>query len=274
MTGNESITIELYRWDPSEGSEARFEQFKVPKVRGMRIMDALEHIYSSQSETFAYRWFCGTKRCGMCAVSVNGKPRLAFWEPAEARMRIEPLAHFPIVRDLVVDFEANERALTALRPVVTGERSPTFPVDLDHVEMEKHFALMDCIDCRICVAACTVLDDPGAGRFVGPYALVQLAKAALHPRNDSDLTSSIMGSGIELCLSCNACTEACPSGIPILTGAIDELRDKLVQSGDYPIHFWWMIRRMPASLRRLLRCVLWGRVTKFRTAIQRGRTSL
>ena len=44
--------------------------------------------------------------CGSCGMMVNGKPKLAcktFLRDYSGHMRIEPLANFPIERDLVVD---------------------------------------------------------------------------------------------------------------------------------------------------------------------------
>lgn len=260
---SDSISVSLYRFDPTVDGEPRYDTFVVPAMTHMRVLDALDYIYNELGQGFAYRWFCATKKCGMCGVTVNGKPQLACWEPAQPQMTIEPLRHFPVVRDLVVDFSENETQLTELRPMVQRSETsyPGFPEPVSHEAMLPHYQLTGCIDCRICVAACSVLDRPGS-TFAGPYAMVQLAKAATHPYNqDSAAAERALSAGLDLCLSCNACSDACPSHLPILDGAIDELRDRLVRDGKYQIHFWWIIRRMPHRLRKFLRCQLWPRLT-------------
>jgi succinate dehydrogenase / fumarate reductase iron-sulfur subunit len=189
-------------------------------------------------------------------------------------MRVEPLPRFPVVRDLVVDFAENEAALVRLRPLLVGgdDSYTSFPEPVTHDEMRPHFDLTRCIDCRICVASCSVLRDDPESDFVGPYALVQLAKVALHPRfDDPGLADRVVASGIEQCHSCNDCTNACPCDVPVLTGAIDPLREVLVREGRYRIHFWWIIQRMPGWLRSLLRCRLWPPIE--RLLPRRGRHS-
>jgi succinate dehydrogenase/fumarate reductase iron-sulfur protein len=256
-TATQNVTVELYRFDPDADTAARFETYDVPQRPQMRVLDALDHIYEEQAQTFGYRWYCGTKRCGMCGVAVNGKPVLACWEPAEPVMRIEPLPHFPVIRDLVVDFSASEQRLTDLHPVLhRRETYPGFPEPMSHSEMAAHFDLMACIDCRVCDAACSVLESPGGGSFAGPYALVQLAKAAAHARDDGDREDAILETNIDQCLSCGSCVDACPNDVPILVGAIDPLRDRLIQEGHYRVRGWALIRRLPARIRSLIRCQL------------------
>jgi succinate dehydrogenase/fumarate reductase-like Fe-S protein len=116
------------------------------------------------------------------------------------------------------------------------------------------------------VAACSALDKPGHEAFAGPYALVQLAKVALDPRNGRDLTQSILDAHIELCKSCNDCTEACPNDVPVLAGAIDPLRDDLIRRGVYRVPLWGLIKRLPTRLRSFLHCRLgissWSRIVR------------
>ena len=64
----------------------------------------------------AYRWFCGSKMCGTCAVRMNGREVLACWEAVEPDMTIEPLRNLPVIRDLVVDRAPFERKVAALEP--------------------------------------------------------------------------------------------------------------------------------------------------------------
>ena len=83
----------------------------------MRVLDALNWIAENDAHaTSRYRWFCGSKMCGTCAVRMNGREVLACWEAVEPDMTIEPLRNLPVIRDLVVDRAPFERKVEALEP--------------------------------------------------------------------------------------------------------------------------------------------------------------
>ena len=108
-TEPEKVRVRIYRFDPETDREPRYESYEVPRTPRMRIMDVLDYIHEIKEVDFGYRWLCGTKKCGTCAVNVNGSPKLACWEEAEPEMTIEPLSNLPLVRDLVTSrdpFEA------------------------------------------------------------------------------------------------------------------------------------------------------------------------
>ena len=76
----------------------------------------------------AYRWFCGSKMCGTCAVRMNGREVLACWEAVEPDMTIEPLRNLPVIRDLVVDRAPFERKVATSSLGSSVRRTmPAFP---------------------------------------------------------------------------------------------------------------------------------------------------
>jgi succinate dehydrogenase/fumarate reductase iron-sulfur protein len=163
----------------------------------------------------------------MCGVNVNGKPALACWEEATPSMVIEPLSNMPVIRDLTVDRSRYEQATLELEPrLVRDTPYGGFPEQLTHRDMEASFKLMNCIECYVCTAACPEL----GGGFVGPGSLVQLAKVALHPKDELDRSAIAKKAGVEHCTSCRRCDEACPVGIPIMSGAIHPLREIAAKS--------------------------------------------
>src|SRR5262245_15274932 len=232
MAAERTVRLRIARFDPDTDPAPYYEEFDVPLAPHMRVLDALEYVYATLGYTFAFRWYCGTKRCGMCGVNVNGKPQLACWEPVADEMTVEPLAHFPVVRDLVVDFTENEKLVTSLHPVlVRSEPYPGFPEPASHADMLGHYQLMQCIDCRVCDAACSVVGDEAGAGCAGPYARVRLGKIAVHTENGADLSEPIAAARPELCLDCNDCVRACPNDVPILTVAIASLRGDGVPAG-------------------------------------------
>ena len=102
MTPGDPITVRVAPLRRS-GQQARTQQFHVPYQKWMRVLDALNWIAENEATDLAYRWFCGSKMCGTCAVRMNGREVLACWEAVEPEMTIEPLRNLSVIRDLVVD---------------------------------------------------------------------------------------------------------------------------------------------------------------------------
>lgn len=223
MSTGTHLSAKIFRFDPTTDAAPRYDTVEVPLQPRMRVLDVLEYAVDNCGLGLAFRHFCGVKRCGMCGVNVNGKPVLACWEEATPSMVIEPLSNMPVIRDLTVDRSAVEAATASLEPVLKRETPYRgFPELLRHGEMLPSYRLMNCIECYVCTAACPAL---GNG-FVGPGSLVQLAKVALHPRDELDRSelAAKAGAGDHDCTSCRRCEEVCPVGIPIVSGAILPLR--------------------------------------------------
>jgi succinate dehydrogenase/fumarate reductase iron-sulfur protein len=225
MSLHQFVTAKIFRYDPTTENAPRYETFEVPFENEMRVLDVLDYVAENCGVGVGYRWFCGVKRCGMCGVTVNGKPVLACWEKAAPSMLIEPLPNMPVIRDLVVDRSAFERSTLDMEPCL--ERSKpygTFPEPLTHTDFEDAFKLMNCIECYVCTAACPVFADADHRGFAGPASFVQLAKVALHPRDEGDRVALALKGDIYACVSCYQCSNVCPVGINVLGDAIEKLK--------------------------------------------------
>jgi len=73
-----TLTVRVRRSEGGAG--AQLQEFQVPYRKWMRVLDALNFIAENQAADLAYRWFCGSKMCGTCAVRMNGREVLACWE--------------------------------------------------------------------------------------------------------------------------------------------------------------------------------------------------
>ena len=221
------LTVRIRRSDAA-GASPRVEEYRVPYQKRMRVLDALNEIVKRDAPDLAYRWFCGSKMCGSCAVRMNGREVLACWEAALPEMLIEPLRNLPVIRDLVVDRAPYESRVAASEPWL--ERSlpySGFPEPLSHKDMKDASKALDCIGCMCCFSACPVVGLGDLTDFAGPAPLVQLAQTALDSRNDQEkVRRSLAGTGIFSCVSCYKCEEVCPAGIPIVSRAIEPLKAK------------------------------------------------
>lgn len=231
----DSVRARIFRFDPETDREPRYETYEVPWTPRMRILEVLDYVNEALAQDVAYRWFCGVKKCGTCALSVNGSPALACWEPAQAEMTIEPLRNLPVIRDLVTERAPYEALLSRLGPLlVRREPYGAFPESLSHTQMAPSAHLRDCIQCLACSAACPVLGQPDSG-FAGPAPLVGLAELALDPRDSLDrakLAAEV--AQVFKCVSCYECERVCPAEIPIVSEAIEPLKRRVSARGEGP----------------------------------------
>lgn len=212
-------------------ADGRFGNYRVPYQKWMRVLDALNHIAEQDAPDLAYRWFCGSKMCGSCAVRMNGREVLACWEAVVPDMTIEPLRNLPVIRDLVVDRTPYEQRVAAFEPWLERPAPyPGFPEPLSHNDIKNASKALDCISCMACYSACPVIGLGDLTDFAGPAPLVQLGQTALDPRNDPDkVRRALERSGIFNCVSCYKCEEVCPAGIPIVTRIIEPLKAKAAE---------------------------------------------
>jgi len=220
----DTVTVRVRRFAPEAG--AQLQEFKVPYQRAMRVLDALNWIAEQAATDLAYRWFCGSKMCGTCAVRMNGREVLACWEAVEPEMTIEPLRNLPVLRDLVVDRAPFERKVASFEPWIERVAPYAgFPEPLSHKEMKSASKALDCIGCMSCYSACPVIGLGELTRFAGPAPLVQLGQTALDPRNDpAKVARALAQTDIFSCVSCYKCEEVCPAAIPIVTRVIEPLK--------------------------------------------------
>lgn len=226
LRDGETVTVRVRRFDPDGENAPRFDSFEVPYSKYMRVLDALNYIAENRATDLAYRWFCGSKMCGTCAVRMNGREVLACWEAVEPVMTIEPLRNLPVIRDLVVDRGPYESRVAAFEPWLERPAAyPGFPEPLSGRDMRNASRALDCIGCMSCYSACPVIGLGDLTDFAGPAPLVQLAQTALDPRNSpAKIARALEQSGIFNCVSCYKCEEVCPARIPIVTQAIEPLK--------------------------------------------------
>jgi succinate dehydrogenase/fumarate reductase iron-sulfur protein len=195
----------------------------------MRVLDVLNYVYDQLDVPIAYRWFCGTKKCGECAITVDGKPTLACWEEARDHMTCDPLTNFPIIRDLVVDRVGQETVVLFGLPQITRSVHPAFPEKLPHSSMERAHRLMKCIECNACTAAVPIRGlnrlEIDWGGYAGPAALVRYARFYFDPRDETAREPRGRAMGAHNFPLYSSLRDICPQGIDIIEDALRPMRD-------------------------------------------------
>jgi succinate dehydrogenase/fumarate reductase iron-sulfur protein len=102
------VKLKLLRYDPDKDSLPSYKIYEVSVEEKTTVLQLLNSIYEDQDRTLAFRRYCcGYKFCNSCMMTIDGRPALAchtFVEP-EDEITVEPSSDYPVIRDLVVDFE-------------------------------------------------------------------------------------------------------------------------------------------------------------------------
>jgi len=116
----DTIIIEVSRFHPEHDAEPTYQSFEVPLRGDWMILDALNHIKDNLDGSLAFRWSCRMGICGSCGMMVNGVPKLTcetlLTNFAPGPIRVAPLDHFPVVKDLVIELDDFLGKLQKVRP--------------------------------------------------------------------------------------------------------------------------------------------------------------
>src|SRR6201996_9864682 len=99
--------FKVYRYDPDKDENPRVDTYTVDlKSCGPMVLDALIKIKNEIDPTLTFRRSCREGVCGSCAMNIDGGNTLACLKPIEdvkGAVKISPLPHMPVVKDLVPD---------------------------------------------------------------------------------------------------------------------------------------------------------------------------
>ena len=220
-TTTETVTLQVTRYRPDQDAEPTVEEFDVPLRKDWSVLDGLNHIKDRRDGSLSYRWSCRMGICGSCGMTVNGEPRLTcgtfLVDYAPGPIRVEPLANFPVIRDLVVDIGDFMRKLPQVNPwIVRGEERPVSEGEYLQTpqQLEDYSQFSMCINCMLCYSACPVYGlDPD---FIGPAAIALAQRYNLDSRDqgaDVRMDLLIHPEGIWGCTFVGECTRVCPKGV-------------------------------------------------------------
>src|SRR5205085_3636115 len=121
MAEARTIEIEVLRYNPEKDTEPHLQSFQVPFADDTSVLQGLQYIKDHLDGSLTFRWSCRMAICGSCGKMVNGVPELSchkfLREYYPGKVKVEPLSHFPIIRDLVIDqTDVFDHKLPAVKP--------------------------------------------------------------------------------------------------------------------------------------------------------------
>jgi succinate dehydrogenase iron-sulfur subunit len=228
---HERARLEVFRWHPEKGGGPTYQTYEVPFRPDWVVLDALNHIKDTMDGTLTFRWSCRMGVCGSCGMMVNGVPKLtcaAFLRDYVPRtIRVEPLANFPVERDLVINLEDFMKKLESVRPwIIRKEERPLSEGETlqSPGELAKYKQFSMCINCMLCYAACPVYGHEEG--FLGPAALALAQRYNMDSRDEGrEQRKDVIFAhdGIWHCTFVGECSVVCPKHVDP-AGAIQQAK--------------------------------------------------
>ncbi|MDG5776034.1 succinate dehydrogenase/fumarate reductase iron-sulfur subunit [Haloarculaceae archaeon H-GB2-1] len=241
----ETVLLKVFRYDPEvEGKrEPRFDDFHVPFYKGMTVLDALIYARDTYDSSLTFRHSCRQAICGSDALFINGRQRLGCktqLSDLDEPVRIEPLPHQDVVKDLVVDMEHFYDQMESVEPYFDPDELPSDDMAEQRQSRENREKIKmstRCIWCGACMSSCNIA--AGDNQYLGPAAINKAYRFAMDEREGDERKEKRMEimeqeHGVWRCQTQFSCTEVCPKDIP-LTEHIQELKREAVKSN---LKFW------------------------------------
>ena len=219
--------LKIYRWDPEKKENPRLDTYEIDQKKcGPMVLDALIKIKDEIDSTLTFRRSCREGVCGSCAMNIDGINTLACIKPMNEiknEIKVYPLPHMKIVKDLVPDLSEAYKQLELIKPWI--EKNPetnnkkVHLTKLEEKQTPKDRAKLDgkweCILCFCCTTSCPSYWWNG-DKYLGPAVLLQ-ASRWINDTRDSRRKERLkeIDDSFKLyrCHSIMSCTQSCPKGL-------------------------------------------------------------
>ncbi|MBE0469699.1 MAG: succinate dehydrogenase iron-sulfur subunit [Methyloprofundus sp.] len=213
--------VEVYRWDPDTDENPRIDSYDIDLDQcGAKVLDLIIKIKDELDSSLTFRRSCREGVCGSCSMNVNGKNTLACIKPIadiKGMVKIFPLPHMDVVKDLVADMSHFYAQYSSIKPwIKTQTPAPADSERLQSIEQRKQLdGLYECVLCACCSTSC-----PSywwnSERYLGPAVLLQ-AYRWINDSRDETLGERLdeLEDPFKLyrCHTIMNCTDTCPKGL-------------------------------------------------------------
>jgi len=213
--------LTISRFDPARDRRPRPETFEVETGPTDSVLDVMNRIKWALDGGLSFRQSCAHGVCGSCAVKINGRCALAcqtlLGDLDGDQVTIEPLPHFEVLKDLIVDLTPFFERVRVVRPYLLAADDPPEAERRQSPEDRRQVdRVIRCILCASCMGACPALDERPS--FLGPAPLVQAFRQVFDSRDQerpARLAQLDDPDGAWGCVNKFECTRVCPKEIPV-----------------------------------------------------------
>ncbi|MEE2761272.1 MAG: succinate dehydrogenase iron-sulfur subunit [Pseudomonadota bacterium] len=210
----------VYRYAEDAGENPRIDTYEVEMNNcGPMVLDGLIKIKDQMDPTLAFRRSCREGVCGSCAMNVDGTNTLACikdLKEIKGDVKIFPLPHMPVIKDLVPDLTMAYAQYASIQPWVKADTPPPDKERLQSPEeREKLDGLWECVLCFSCSTSCPSYWWNG-DRYLGPASLLQAYRWLADSRDESigeRLDNLEDPFRLYRCHTIMNCTNTCPKSL-------------------------------------------------------------
>tara|TARA_Y100000590_G_scaffold290723_1_gene327257 strand:+ start:1670 stop:2437 length:768 start_codon:yes stop_codon:yes gene_type:complete len=218
INAKHQLQVDVYRYEPELKSNPRIDTYILDKSKfGPMALDVLIYIKNYVDSTLTFRRSCREGICGSCSMNINGTNELACITNIadENILKIYPLPHLPVIKDLVPDLKNFFKQYESIKPWLINEDKP----HKEHIQSQESRAkldgLVECVLCACCSTSC-----PSywwnSDKYLGPASLMQAYRWIIDSRDTakserlSDLADKFK---LYRCHTIMNCTKTCPKSL-------------------------------------------------------------
>jgi succinate dehydrogenase/fumarate reductase iron-sulfur protein len=239
------VQYRVFRYDPFINAEPWVQLYFITLgAQASMLLDNLFYLKNEKDESLAFRRSCREGICGSCAMNINGENALAclyimkeHLNVLNNELRIFPLPHMPVVKDLIVCMKHFYLQYKSINPFLLKNSMSYISSDLknslfsffyntsilvslpkkENIQFDRYLlnGLYECILCACCSTSC-----PSywwnKDRYLGPAVLLQSYRWLIDSRDDfffSRLSQVNDVYKVGRCHSILNCVSCCPKGL-------------------------------------------------------------
>jgi succinate dehydrogenase / fumarate reductase iron-sulfur subunit len=212
--------FKVYRYDGDTDENPRLDTYEVDMDScGPMVLDALIKIKDEIDPTLTFRRSCREGVCGSCSMNVDGTNELACIKDLgeiKGDVKIYPLPHMPVLKDLVPDLSHAYTQYASIQPWIQADTPAPGKERLQSPEeREKLDGLWECVLCFCCTTSC-----PSywwnSDRYLGPATLLQAYRWIVDSRDENTgerLDNLEDPFRLYRCHTIMNCTSTCPKSL-------------------------------------------------------------
>ena len=218
---SDSRSFKVYRYDPDREENPRVDTYEIDlEDCGPMVLDALIKIKNEVDTTLTFRRSCREGICGSCAMNIDGTNTLACLKPIDevsGDVKIYPLPHMEVIKDLVPDLSTAYAQLESIEPWLKTKTPPLPDTERRQSvdERAKLDGMWECVLCFSCSTSCPSYWWNG-DRYLGPAILLQAYRWIADSRDEytgERLDNLEDPFRLYRCHTIMNCTKTCPKGL-------------------------------------------------------------
>ena len=181
-------------------------------LNNLNLNDELKDIDGNIVDKIAFKQSCLQKKCGSCAMLINGRPSLACaikLSELGDYVKLEPLKKFPVVEDLIVDRTSMAENLKMMEVYLKDEAI------VNEKRNELSYEASRCLQCGCCLEVCpNFMINNGFTGMAGASAISRIINE-LDKDKLKEVSKAYNRHVYEGCGKSLSCVDICPAGIKI-----------------------------------------------------------